>query len=712
SSAAITVHAHLFNPGTSPATTTVTSTITPPAGGGAQPITVSKSFTVAAANTLDATISPTDAPALDIKSPSVWWPYQMGAQPLYGLSTTTSGGSGGNGEGEEGEFGIRTVTTKLEDPSTLAPKGVRLFEVNGRPFVVRGGGWSENLFLHFSSSDLANQIALVKGLGLDVIRTEGKEMPDAFYAAMDRAGIMIDAGFQCCDSWQNPGPYTAAQLAVLTNSATTIGQRLRNHPSVINYSWSDNAPSAKQESVTLAAFKAVGFDDPVISSAEYNSSPILGQSGEKEGPYDWVPPSYWYDTTHSDYSQDSTLTNVGGSWGFDSEQSAGDTVPTLASLQGFMSASDLAELWKDPSFNQYHTDYEPGHVGYQFGTLYNFDRALTARYGAWSSLAQYVEEAQVQNYEDTRAQFEAFLDHSVGQPTPSTGTIYWMLNKGWPTLLWDLYNYDYDEAGSYFGAEKANEALHVLFAVDTHTVTVDNLGAAAASGLTATAKVYDLAGKVLDSETSGALTVAGGGVATRVLSPRVPAPTTPPTAAETYFVELTLSEGGKVVDRNVYWLSTQADVVDWPKTEGNPQATMTRYGDLRGLAGLQAAAVTASATTTSLTSPAGYDETTVTLSVPAGGKALGFFLRSEIAGAPLGVAPVIWSDNDITLWPGESQTITATYPASLLPPGGPAVTISGWNVAPFTVGAPQGIHPQGILRIPVQGIVGSLRRMG
>ena len=66
---------------------------------------------------------------------------------------------------------------------------------------------------------------------------------------------------------------------------------------------------------------------PLISSAEYNSSPVLGPSGEKEGPYDWVPPNYWYDTTHYERG-DSTRTNVGGAWGYDSEQSAGDTVPT------------------------------------------------------------------------------------------------------------------------------------------------------------------------------------------------------------------------------------------------------------------------------------------------------------------------------------------------------------------------------------------------
>ena len=96
------------------------------------------------------------------------------------------------------------MTSTLVGPSALAPHGVRRFSINGVPFLVRGGGWAENLFLHYSSSDIATQITLIKSLGLNVVRTEGKEMPDDFYQQMDRAGIMIDAGFQCCDRWQLP----------------------------------------------------------------------------------------------------------------------------------------------------------------------------------------------------------------------------------------------------------------------------------------------------------------------------------------------------------------------------------------------------------------------------------------------------------------------------------------------------------------------------
>lgn len=211
---------------------------------------------------------------------------------------------------------------------------------------------------------------------------------------------------------------------MLGNSALTIGENLRNHPSVMNFSWSDNNPTPKQQRVSLRGFRKADFQDPLIASAEYKSTKKLGRSGEKEGPYDWVPPSYWYDTTHYDPT-DPTRTNVGGAWAFDSEASAGQTVPTLDSIKRFMSPFERTELWKNPDYNQSHANYEAGLLnikqngGYSFGTLHDLDAAVKARYGQWSSLDQYVEEAQVQNYETQRAEFEACI-RPTSRCTPST----------------------------------------------------------------------------------------------------------------------------------------------------------------------------------------------------------------------------------------------------------------------------------------------------
>ncbi len=414
SSSALTVRCDITNNTSSAQTGVVTATITPPGGG--TPVTVSQTVTVAPDSVQTASFTPSQYPSLTIADPQVWWPYQMGAQPLYTLSTSVSQGSAALNSASE-TFGIRNVTSFLTTGTSAgAPSGARAFDINGVPLVIRGGGFDPNLFLHYSAADTARQIALMKNMGINAIRLEGHIMPADFFEQMDAAGILVNAGYQCCDAWQVSGKLSAAQLSLLQLSALTLGQDLRNHPSVFSFQWSDNAPTAKQESVSLAGFSQADFQDPLISSAEYNSSPQLGVSGEKEGPYDWVPPNYWYDTTHFD-SNDPTQTNAGGSWGYDSEESAGDTVPTLDSLNRFMSATDLASLWRKPKANQYHANYEgTSHKGYHFGTLFNLDTAIADRYGAWSSLSQYVQEAQVQNYEDTRAQFEAFTDHANNTP--------------------------------------------------------------------------------------------------------------------------------------------------------------------------------------------------------------------------------------------------------------------------------------------------------
>jgi exo-1,4-beta-D-glucosaminidase len=691
SSSALTVRSDITNNTSSPQTGTVRATITPTGNG--TPITVSQTVTVPASTTQTVTFSPGAFPALTIAHPQIWWPYQMGAQPLYTLATSVSrSGTVLNSTSET--FGIRNVTSSLVGSNAGEPSGARAFKINGVPIVIRGGGFSPNIFLHYSAADIAKQIALMKNMDVNTIRLEGHIMPPGFFEQMDRAGLLVNAGYQCCDAWelQSSGLTTGADFKIMQNSALTIGQNLRNHPSVFSFQWSDLPPTARQESVSLAAFSRADFTDPIISSAEYNSSPRLGVSGEKEGPYDWVPPSYWYDTTHFD-TNDSTQTNAGGSWGYDSEQSAGDTVPTLDSLRRFMSAGELSNLWRNPKSNQYHLNYEPQcQIGYSFGTLCHFDAALSRRYGPWSSVAGYVEEAQAQDYENTRAQFEAFIDHATNTPLPSTGTIYWQMNKGWPSLLWNLYGSDGDQAGSYFGVQEANRPLHALYALDNGTVTLDNLGNTSVSGLSVESKVYSLAGAVLDDQTASGITLVSQQVLTKVLTPKVP--TGKP--VRVYFVELLLKRGGTLVDRNVYWLSTQPDVVNWAKTLGNPQGVLSQYANLRALRTLPQSSISATAATTNQSGPGGADRSTTVTITNTFSSTVAFLLRADVrrgtaSGQELSgdseLQSSIWQGNDITLFPGESQTLTVTWNSADLRGAAPVISVSGWNVPKIDIPA-------------------------
>jgi exo-1,4-beta-D-glucosaminidase len=162
-----------------------------------------------------------------------------------------------------------------------------------------------------------------------------------------------------------------------------------------------------------------------------------------------------------------------------------------------------------------------------------------------------------------------------------------------------------------------------------------------------------------------------------------------------YFVELLVRQNGTVVNRNVYWLPTTADAVNWSKTIGNPQATMASYADLKGLQSLPAdTAVAVSAVTSNAAGPAGSDKQVAVTLTNNSSTTVGFFLRADLrrgtaSGTELGgdneLRTSIWGDNDITLMPGESQTVTASYSSADLQGTTPVVSVSGWNMPKIDV---------------------------
>ncbi len=67
-------------------------------------------------------------------------------------------------------------------------------------------------------------------------------------------------------------------------------------------------------------------------------------------------------------------------------------------------------------------------------------------------------------------------------------------------------------------------------------------------------------------------------------------------------------------------------------------------------------------------------------------KALAFLVHLAVRKGPGGeeVLPVLWEDNYVTLLPGETRELAATYAAKDLGGAAPVVTIDGWNVAEAT----------------------------
>jgi hypothetical protein len=672
SSSNLTVKADLRNNTGTPQTAQLTGAITGPRG---CRITVRSTVTIPANATV--TVS---APAAHLDHPAIWWPYQMGDQPMYHLDVAAKVGRDVTDRAAE-DFGIRTVTsylTPVVPGQTIAPAGSRQFVINGRPFVVRGGGWSQDLFLRYSPQNIHDQLSYIKNMGLNAIRFEGNFPPDDMFAQMDRAGILAMPGWQCCNK------------ANAANQAANVARWLRDHPSVFTfYQGSDNEPDPAKEQIYLTAFAAADWSTPQVASAEYKASAQLGESGSKEGPYNYAPPNYWWYVGPEMNNADDAFTNAGGAFAFDTETSPGNTIPTQDSLNRFLTPAEQGQIWDTSSTGGlgtgpdiYHTSEYNDYTG--VGRLGQYNTPLWNRYGHWSDLASYQRVAQAGGYEVTRAEFEAYIGNSKDAANPSTGLIYWQMNKAWPSLQWELYGYDLDQPGVYFGAKKANEPVHILYSYADGSVRVANLSGARQDGLRAKAEFIDLNGTVKASAEAPVGALASQDVKT-VLTPAVPAG-----ISTTYFVRLTLTQGHRTVSRNVYWLSTKPDSIDWANTIDQGYGAAFNPGGYADLTGLQSLAPASVKVTARTHRAGGNDVTEITVTNVGHDRTPAFLTRADVhRGSATGdqVLPVLWSDNDVTLWPGESQTITATYRHADLRGAAPVVTVSGWNTVR------QVIHP-------------------
>jgi exo-1,4-beta-D-glucosaminidase len=584
--------------------------------------------------------TPADDPQLELTDPRVWWPYRWGTPSLYSLALDAEA-DGAPSDHLEVRFGVQEMGSELTD------KGHRLFKVNGKPILVRAGGWASDMMLRPASRErLEAEMRYVKEMGLNTIRLEGKLESDLFYDLADEQGILLLPGWCCCDQWEQWDKWTPENHRVAPASLRDQILRLRNHPSVLGwFNGSDMPPPAGVEQAYLDALKALEWPKPVVANATDTPGPVSGPTGVKmRGPYDYVPPSYWLtDSKH------------GGAFGFATEIGPGGAVPPLESLKSMIPAD---HLWPIDDVWNYHAG------GDEFKDIKRFTESLEGRYGKATDVADYARKAQAFTYENERSMFEAYGRNKY----TSTGVVQWMLNNAWPSLIWHLYDYYLRPGGGYYGSKKACEPVHVQYSYDDRSIVVVNDTQQARKGLKVTAEVFDiqLASKLSRTET---VDVPADGVTRAFTLPALPGLST------TYFVRLAAAEGGgPLVSRNFYWLSTREDELDWANTKWFYTPTK-KHADLTALAGLPK-------TTLTVASRPGASgaQTSAVVVVQNSGPALAFQTHLRVAdpASDEEVLPVYWEDNYFELFPGEKREVRVSFPARA---SAPAVTAEAWNAA-------------------------------
>jgi exo-1,4-beta-D-glucosaminidase len=363
------------------------------------------------------------------------------------------------------------------------------------------------------------------------------------------------------------------------------------------------------------------------------------------GPYDYVPPEYWY------LDKD----KAGGAFGSNTETGPGAAIPDVESIQRTLPRKSWWPI--DAQWN-YHAA-----LG-KFAQYTRFNNAMAATYGPATNLENYVLKAQLMAYDGERAMFEAYGANKY----QSTEVIEWMLNNAWPSFFWHLYDYYLVPGDGYFGARKANEPLHIQYRFDDGNVVVVNSTLAAQQGLRATAGVLDIGGKLRFTH-QASLNVAADGVVTAFAVPLQPVTT---------FLRPELRDlTGRMVSDNLYWIPARLAQLDWNKTT-YVNSPAIGYAEMRDLAKLPKASVHVSARKANARGA-------VVVELKNTGSSVAFFihLRAVKLGTDEEIVPVFWNDNFISLMPGEARA----FEASGLGVAEVEVKLAGWNVEPQTTQA-------------------------
>ena len=255
-----------------------------------------------------------------------------------------------------------------------------------------------------------------------------------------------------------------------------------------------------------------------------------------------------------------------------------------------------------------------------------FNQMVTHGFGQPSSAEEFSRWAQLINYNGYRAMFES-------TSRTRAGLLLWMSHPCWPSMVWQTYDYYFDPTAAYFGCKKACEPLHIQYNALTDSIEIVNRSAGNLRAITANISVFNLNGKCVYQKKQRLNSNEDTTFACAKLSTVMPqAP------SDVYFLRLSLSDKKGVISENTY-IRGRND------------------GDYRALRTLPKADVQQHVTITS----SGH---TVTARVTLRNKSRipAPFLRLNLKGNDgEQILPVIYSDNYITLMPGEQKTVTVSW---------------------------------------------------
>lgn len=547
-------------------------------------INISLPFTLAANEEKEITFTPEQFKELNIKNPRLWWPNGYGRPELYNLDLTVQANNKVS-DTKSLKFGIREMSYELMvndnsqnkrvlyTPNETVNKGKPVFDyinrvsftkdnnlptiakdadtsglqplssddpvgpfftirVNGVRIFCRGGNWGmDDGMKRVSRERLEPYIRLHKDANFNIIRNwTGETTEEDFYALCDEYGMLVWNDFWITtDDTVEPSDFP-----LFVKNATDAVRRFRNHPSIAVWCPRNEgfAPKQLEESISVMMAK----EDPTRHYHGQSRFLNMGTSG---------PWGYFKDPSKY-YTENAK--------GFNTEMGS-YAIPTANTIRKFIAPEDqwpINDVW---AYHDLH------HTTQNFGDFIN----AVDRYGKAESMEDFSRKSQFVTYDAWRNMLEAWNSKMWNN---TTGLVLWMSHPAWPSMIWQTYTYDYETPGSYFGAKKACEPIHIQMNLPENDVMIINTTLNDYKTVTAGLRFIDLQGKELYKKNIKLDAKANS--ATKCFVPEKGN-----NLPQLYLARLELKDAkGKVLSINDYWM-TNGDKKSYEAINTLPSTTVT-----------------------------------------------------------------------------------------------------------------------------------------
>jgi hypothetical protein len=643
-------------------------------------------------------LAPSEFSQLTVQHPRLWWPNGYGKPDLYTLHLSFSEGNS-ESDTKDVRFGIREITYELSlldstghlrrleysptiarlkpqlvvdvrhegmreipasDPyppmfppewkegwkswvASLAPGGESspsikmlddtktspylVIKVNGVRIAARGGNWGmDDSRKRVSREHLEPYFRLHRDANLNIIRNwVGQDTEQTFYDLADEYGLMVWNDFW--ESTQNYNVEAQDPDLFLANARDTI-LRFRNHPSIVV--WCGRNEGVPQPIINEGLIDLIRS----LDGTRYYFPSSNQVNLQNSGPYKYMDPTLYYTALNHGFSVETGT-------------------PSFSTLESFRAWIPKEDQWPIGDDWAYHDWHQSGN-----GDMAPFMAQMQAEFGAPTSLEDFERKAQMLDYVDHRAIFEGMNAHLW---SPNSGRMLWMTQPAWPSNTWQILNADYDTQSSFYAVKKACEPLHVQLDLSNYNVALVNTTNDPQTALLLSANVYSLENKLLlhKEEKKDATADALTDGFQLELAPLLQ-------SEKVVLVNLELrNASGEVVSRNFYWLG--ADNASYRRLNRLPPGSI---------------AATAKSTRTGET-------IRVRVELRNTGTAASLANKLTLLNAADGsrILPAYYTDNYVSLLPGESREIEIEYPAKSA--NGPAqVALRGWNLTKQVVPVP------------------------